>query len=466
MAFSSVYFLFAFLPLTLLGYFLLPKGWRNLFLLLCSLAFYAFDTPRHLLVLLGSILLNYLSGLLLLRYEQRPRARKAVLALSIGLNLLLLVVFKYLTFLLSSADRFLHLPWAVPNIVLPIGISFFTFQGMSYVIDVYRKDAVGNRSLGGIALYIALFPQLIAGPIVKYKDIDTQLRRRTVSLAGFAGGIERFVTGLSKKVLIADVLGELVDRVFGTLSVGLDTPTAWLCLLCYTFQIYFDFSGYSDMAIGLGKMFGFRFMENFNYPYISRSITEFWRRWHISLSTWFREYLYIPLGGNRRGNVYLHLLIVFCATGIWHGASWQFLLWGLWHGLFIILERLVRDRAWYRRIPAGIQWLGTLGVVVLGWVLFRAEDIVQAGSYFATLFGFQRSSHVPFAFAYFANRRILSTLPLAALGATPLLRNLGLRFGQSPLLLLGKRLLLLGLFGLCVVYMMSGSYSPFIYFRF
>lgn len=465
MVFSSVLFLFAFLPVTLAGYYLLPRRFRNVFLLLASLVFYGSDTPKFLLVLLASILVNYTGGLLVRR---GGTGKKAWLVLCLAVNLGLLFYYKYFDFAMENLDRIfgLHLPLA--QVALPIGISFFTFKGMSYVIDVYRGDVEANRNLPQMALYISLFPELLAGPISKYKDLAPQLTGRRENLPQFTEGVERFVMGLSKKVLLADVLGVVVDRVFGMFQRGVDTPTAWLALLCYTLQIYFDFSGYSDMAIGLGKMLGFDFMENFNYPYLSKSITEFWRRWHISLSSWFRDYLYIPLGGNRKGagRTYLNLLIVFCATGLWHGANWQFLLWGLWHGLFLLLEKRLQQTAWYGKVPAALRWAGTMVVVALGWMLFRAAGVQSAWQYLQTLLGFPVKDFAPFTFSFYWDPRIALALGIGLVAATPLGHLAFERIKGHPVAVASKRLILLALFLLCTVYIMNGSYSPFIYFRF
>lgn len=354
MVFSSVIFLFLFLPVVLGCYYLLPgRESKNLWLIAASLLFYAFSGLWYVLLLLFSVLCNYLAGLFV-------SGRKSVLCTAVVVNLGILGVFKYLTFLVRTVDQLPGMAIPVPSIILPVGISFFTFQGLSYVIDVYRNERLKSTRFQDVLLYIALFPQLVAGPIVRYEDVAGEIQSRRHTLEQLAKGLRRFIVGLSKKLLIADVCGSVVTLIYSAERSVLDSRVAWLAAVCYLLQIYFDFSGYSDMAIGLGLCFGFHFKENFNYPYISASIQEFWRRWHISLSTWFREYLYIPLGGNRKGKAktYRNKLIVFFCTGLWHGANWTFIVWGLWHGFFIVAEdavkKTVSDRkAWQGRAEPG-----------------------------------------------------------------------------------------------------------------
>ncbi len=360
MVFSSITFLFFFLPVFLMGYLGVGKKGRNLFLLLASLFFYLWGEQLFVLVMLASIVMNYFFGLLLDRVGiQGSRAGKFLLAAALVANLGMLVFFKYANFAVDNLNlllSWLNMPLMhLHKVHLPIGISFFTFQAMSYLIDLYRQEYKAQKNPLYLGLYISLFPQLIAGPIVRYSDIAEHIKKRTVSLHDFACGAERFVFGLGKKILIANPMGLMADHIFAMQAELLSTGTAWLGITCYTLQIYFDFSGYSDMAIGLGRMFGFHFLENFNYPYISRSIREFWRRWHISLSTWFRDYLYIPLGGNRHGNnrTSLNLLIVFLLCGLWHGASWNFILWGLMYGFFLVAERGI-----WGRIVTGMHPIG------------------------------------------------------------------------------------------------------------
>ena len=467
MVFSSVVFLCLFLPIVLLSYYVLPKKLHNLHLLFFSLVFYSWGNLKHLALLIVTILINYHAGVLLQRFENQLRGRKAVVICAIILNMGLLVYYKYFNFICANVNRFfnIHLPFA--QVVLPIGISFFIFQGVSYVIDVYRNNVKANLNLLDVALYISLFPQLIAGPIVRYIDVQKQIYDRKVTIALFSGGVQRFIIGLSKKVVLADTLGNTADNILSMKSGGFDTPTAWLALLCYTFQIYFDFSGYSDMAIGLGRMFGFEFLENFNYPYISKSVTEFWRRWHISLSTWFKEYLYIPLGGNRRGNVYLNLFIVFCATGIWHGASWNFLLWGIWHGFFLIVERLLIKHRLLDKIPAALRWMYTMFVVLMGWALFRLEGFTALAEYAHVLFGGVPQMAVFYSLQYYLNKKIVFTLIIAIVAATPFLKHLFRRFIKTDKIysfVIYSITLFLLVF--CLSSVFSGNFSPFIYFRF
>src|SRR5438067_3043916 len=354
MVFASPLFLFLFLPLTLAAYFALPRGWRNGVLVCASIVFYAWGEARYLALVLGSVAFNWSAGIAIDRARDAA-LRKRRLVCAIAVNLAALAMFKYANFAVANVNTiapiFALAPIELDTIPLPLGISFFTFHAISYVVDVYKRNADAQRSIPTFALYILLFPQLIAGPIIRFRDIAAQLAAHDVRLADFAYGVRRFIFGLGKKVLIANTLGATADRIFDLPATELTMPLAWLGLICYTLQIYFDFSGYSDMAIGLMRMFGFRILENFNYPYISRSVREFWRRWHISLSNWFRDYLYIPLGGNQRGarRGYANLVIVFLLCGLWHGASWPFVVWGTWHGLFLVAERAGFD-AWLARI--------------------------------------------------------------------------------------------------------------------
>src|SRR5215470_330359 len=425
MVFSSPIFLFLFLPVTLGFYFLLPVRLRNIWLLGTSLVFYGWGEPKFVVVMLASILLNYFLALWIDRVRDKGDARPA-LATAIVLNLGLLVFFKYVNFLGDNLNLVLAgiglPPVVIPAIALPIGISFFTFHALSYVIDVYRRAAPAQRSLFNIGLYISLFPQLIAGPIIRYHDIAHQLVERTVTRAGFAYGVERFVVGLGKKVLIANSLAVPADLIFTIPGDQLTMPVAWLGVICYALQIYFDFSGYSDMAIGLGYMFGFRILENFNYPYISQSLTEFWRRWHISLSNWFRDYLYIPLGGNRVApwRVYLNLVIVFFLCGLWHGAAWNFVVWGLFHGLFLVIERMGLARrmtGWH----APFRHLYVILIILVSWVLFRAASLPQAWSFLAAMAGLSKASGLEQPIALYADTQTLLALAIGLVGSTPVI---------------------------------------------
>jgi len=473
MLFNSIVFLFAFLPLLLLLYYITPKKFRNYTLLLFSLIFYAWGGVSYSLILIGSILINYI---FVKQIEKNLSTKKTWLIIGLTVNVLIIVFFKYLDFILYNINvlgyvystDFPSIPYQ--NIVLPLGISFFTFQQMSLLWDVYRNEHTQKTTLPNIALYISLFPQLIAGPIVRYNDIVDQIKSRISTVQLFRSGVQRFVLGLFKKVIIANTCGELADMIFVSPIDTLGTSAAWLGVIAYTFQIYFDFSGYSDMAIGLGRMFGFRILENFNFPYISKSIQEFWRRWHISLSTWFRDYVYIPLGGNRNGpyKTYFNLITVFFLTGIWHGATWSFVVWGLFHGLFLIIERL-GFQSILKRLPSAIQWLYTIIVVMVGWVLFRVEALPDALAYIGKLFSFEQLNSSSFL-SYLNNEKII-ILILAVLSSSLFFvkikafldkRNYTSTLVVQSVLDLGVVLLLL----VSIIYINSGSYSPFIYFRF
>jgi alginate O-acetyltransferase complex protein AlgI len=476
MVFASPIFLALFLPATLALYFLAPRAWRNGALMAASLAFYAWGEAAYVPLVLGSVLANWALGLAI---ERAPdgRARKARLAVAVAANLSVLAAFKYANFAVDNANAALAAlglaTIALAPVPLPLGISFFTFHAISYVVDVYKRNASACRRLPDFALYILAFPQLIAGPIIRWRDIAAQLASRDERLADFAYGARRFAFGLGKKVLIANPLGEVADRVFVLGGGELTTPLAWLGLVCYTLQIYFDFSGYSDMAIGLMRMFGFRILENFNYPYVSRSVREFWRRWHISLSNWFRDYLYVPLGGNRNGalRAYRNLAIVFLLCGLWHGASWPFVLWGAWHGAFLIAERAGLDRALDRIGPFAHAYalLAAMG----GWVLFRCETLGKAGTFYAALAGHGAAS-TPLPPAAILDPFVLTVLAAAIVGAVPVARvaravrdALAARGGAVRTLALGTDLAwLAAVFVLAAAFLAAGTYNPFIYFRF
>lgn len=464
MVFSTPLFLFYFLVAVLLVYYLVPLRLRNGVLMLASLFFYYWGEQDYTLIMLLSTAIDYTHGLLVQRFKERGQDRYArmTVASSVFFNLSILFFFKYWDFLAGSLQS-IGLEWMpVLGITLPIGISFYTFQTMSYTIDVYRGDAKEQRSIVSFGTFVTLFPQLIAGPIIKYKDLDDQLGRRTHSLERFASGISRFVAGLSKKLLIANNLGQLWDacKVLG--EGELTVATAWLGILAFAFQIYFDFSGYSDMAIGLGRMFGFEFMENFNYPYISKSITEFWRRWHISLSTWFREYLYIPLGGNRcsRGRWILNLLIVWCATGIWHGASWNYLLWGLYFYVLLVSEKLLLGK-YLQKLPGWLRHVYVMVLVLISWAIFALEDLSIMGHYLAAMLGFGGLPLVNALTGYYL-RNYLPILAAAAVASTPMVITRWRRMDSPGLKL---TVLLLGLLA-CTAYVVAGTYNPFLYFRF
>lgn len=476
MVFSSVIFLCLFLPIVLGGYYLLPKREaKNLWLIAASLLFYAFSGLWYVLLLLFSVFCNYLAGLFV-------SGRKGVLYVAVAVNLGVLGVFKYLTFLVRTVNQLPGVAIAVPSIVLPVGISFFTFQGLSYVINVYRNERLKSTRFRDVLLYIALFPQLVAGPIVRYEDVADEIKSRRHTLEQLANGLRRFIIGLSKKLMIADVCGSVVTLIYSAKSSALDSRTAWLAAVCYLIQIYFDFSGYSDMAIGLGLCFGFHFKENFNYPYISASIQEFWRRWHISLSTWFREYLYIPLGGNRKGKAktYRNKLMVFFCTGLWHGANWTFIIWGLWHGFFIVAEDAAKKlfglgkHGKNRRNPVEtvLKHLYTLLVVLIGFVIFRADNMGQAFSMIGAMFsGIRASAQTGLLLAQCLTPLTMFALLFGLVGSTPVLPMVCRKAEQQTgsvyvclrvLSYVGALILLL----VDILHLSAASYVPFIYFQF
>ena len=386
MVFSSLPFLFFYLPVVLLIYKLTPLKLRNLFLLLASLFFYGWGEPVYILIMFLSTAVDYTHGMLVERWRSDDRKARLAVASSVFFNLAILVFFKYWDFIAGNVNALTGLNLPIFGIPLPIGISFYTFQTMSYTIDVYRQSAPVQRNVITFGAYVTLFPQLIAGPIIQYKTVAEQLVSRTENLEKFVSGVRRFTVGLAKKVLLANAIGELWDQALA--SQSLTVAGAWLGLAAYAFQIYFDFSGYSDMAIGLGRMFGFHFEENFNYPYLSKSVTEFWRRWHMSLSGWFRDYVYIPLGGSRAGTAkqVRNILLVWTLTGLWHGAAWNFLLWGLYFGVLLLGEKFWWGKA-LERAPSPLRHLYAMVIVVLGWVLFRCEGLSAVGSYLGAMFG-------------------------------------------------------------------------------
>lgn len=486
MIFSSPIFLFFFLPLLLSGYFLANDRGRNILLLAASLLFYAWGEAIFVLVLLVSIAFNFAMGLWI---EKVPLGKGArwLLALAVAGNLGLLAFFKYGNFLADNLNWLLHLlhlrALSVPPIHLPLGISFFTFHALSYVVDVYRREVPALRHPVRFALYISFFPQSIAGPIIRYSDVAHQLRSRQVTAEGFAEGVRRFILGLAKKMLIANAVALPADEVFRLPVAELTTGLAWLGIVCYTLQIYFDFSGYSDMAIGLGRMFGFQFRENFAHPYIARSVTEFWRRWHISLSTWFRDYLYIPMGGNRCGQARLcfNLAMVFFLCGLWHGASWTFVLWGLYHGTFLTLERLGLSHRLAEKRWRLVSHLYTLAVVMGGWLLFRAETLTQAGAMLKAMAGFGSGTGDAFAWEYYWNHELKIALIAGIICSLPVMEwfnSFQERILDGLALRSRARQVVNSLVGICslatlavlftssAMQMATGTYSPFIYFRF
>ena len=448
------------------AYYVTPLKWRNAVLLVFNLIFYGWGEPIYILIMLLSILIDYTHGLLVARCKGKDNDRGArwAVASSVIFNLTLLFFFKYWDFIaVSLAGIGLNI-MPVLNITLPIGISFYTFQTMSYTIDVYRGDARAQKNIVTFGTFVTLFPQLIAGPIIKYKDLDDQLEHRTHCVERFASGVQRFVIGLGKKVLLANNLGQLWDAFQAVPAAQLTVGGAWLGILAFAFHIYFDFSGYSDMAIGIGKMLGFEFLENFNYPYICRSITEFWRRWHISLGSWFREYLYIPLGGNRvsRGKLIRNLLLVWAATGVWHGASWNFLCWGLFYGVILIAEKLFLLR-WMERWPNWLRHGYALVLILVGWAIFALEDFSAMGGYLGAMFGACAGLWNGFASYYLAG--FLPLLLAAGVASTPLPSTLWHKLPLGARQVLSSVLLLAGLVW-STAYLVDGTYNPFLYFRF
>ncbi|MFK8038856.1 MAG: MBOAT family protein [Crocinitomicaceae bacterium] len=471
MIFSSTLFVFLFLPAFLAFHFLIPKKHRNLFILLASLFFYAWGEHILVLLMMGSICVNYVFGNLISTYLNRGHEKhsKIFLILGIVINLSVLAYYKYIHFFIESLKQTgIELDIDMSEVTLPIGISFFTFQSISYLIDVYRRTVTGQKNLINLGMYIALFPQLIAGPIVRYADISKEIVKREISLVLFKTGISRFIVGFAKKVLLANNVGLIADKVFAIAPDDLSTPLAWIGIVCYSLQIYYDFSGYSDMAIGLGKMLGFNFKENFEHPYISKSIREFWRRWHISLSSWFKDYLYIPLGGNKKGKfrTYFNLLIVFFLTGLWHGASWSFVIWGLFHGFFIVIERLGIIKFQGKLNILSRVYL--LLVVIIGWVFFRVSSLEDALRFISKMFSFSSGTdNYPYLFI---NNYILTIIVVSITFTMPVKKILSQHFkriiSNEMILNSVKHSFLICIFILSIMELAQTTYNPFIYYRF
>ena len=464
MRFSSLPFLFGFLPITLAIYFAVPIQWRNLALLLTSLVFYGWGEPVYLGIMVLSILIDYTHGLLVERYRSRDKLARWFVAESVILNLGLLGFFKYWDFFAENLSRLPGITLPALGLPLPIGISFFTFQTMSYTIDVYRRDAPAQRDIVAFGAYVTMFPQLVAGPIVRYREVAAELKERVNTTADFAAGAGRFTVGLAKKVLLANSIGALWDAELAAQSAGMLTALGgWLGIAAYGFQIYFDFSGYSDMAIGMGRMLGFHFPENCARPYTAASVTEVWRRWHISLTTWFRDYLYIPLGGSRRGTARTvrHIFIVWLCTGFWHGASWNFILWGLHFFLWLMLEKyLLKD--FLQRLPRWLRHAYTLLVVFAGWGIFAMEDLSVCGGYFRVCFG---GGALWSAVDGYYLRTYAVLLVLLTVGSANTVKAVWERLPERAREALAPVLMLAGLV-LCTAYLVDGSYNPFLYFRF
>jgi alginate O-acetyltransferase complex protein AlgI len=482
MLFSSLVFLYLFLPLTLLGYYIIPYKFKNYWLLFASVVFFAWGGVSYTVILIISIVLNYFFGLMV---QMNLRSRKGYWWLFAGVacNILILGIFKYANFIIQNLNS-LFTTLSIPlipqsDIILPIGISFYTFHSLSYLVDIYREKTLAQKNIFNLSLYICMFSQLIAGPIIRYSDVWQQLTARVHSLEKFSSGVERFLIGLGKKVLLANNFALVADAIFSRNTLELDAESAWLGITCYTLQIYYDFAGYSDMAIGLGRMFGFEFRENFDFPYIAKSVKEFWRRWHISLSSFFRDYVYFPLGGNRvsKGRTYLNLLIVFFLTGFWHGASWSFVIWGLFHGFFMILERWglegILQKTW-----KPVANLYTLLVVMFAWVLFRADTLEHAVNYWKAMFHFKSNPEQGLLLMRYVNRELILAFIIAVLGAFGFFKYISDKL-QILLSLRGilntslayayhicSVIFCAGLLISCTLYLLAGTYNPFIYYRF
>jgi alginate O-acetyltransferase complex protein AlgI len=456
-----------YLPVVLVVYYVTPMKWRNLWLFLVNFVFYGWGEPKLIVLMLFSITINYINGMLIGKYRETDKKKaKFFLIENVVVNLALLFFFKYTNLFIDTINDVAGRQIIEQmNISLPIGISFYTFQTMSYPIDVYRGDTNIQRNYVSFGTYVALFPQLIAGPIVRYKDIDDQLSYREHSVDKFASGVRRFTIGLAKKVLLANNVGILWDTYAAMGANELTLAGSWLGIIAFTLQIYFDFSGYSDMAIGLGRMLGFEFLENFKHPYISRSVTEFWRRWHISLGTWFRDYVYIPLGGNRKGQArqYLNIMIVWGLTGFWHGANWTFLLWGLYYGVLLMVEkRFLLERL--KRAPKLLTHVYVMLIVIVGWVVFQLDSISHAGMFYAAMFGFgQAGAGSPADIFYLLS--FAGVLIAAIIAATPLPSKLYMKLSERTRAVTTPVLILAAL-TICTAYLVNSTYNPFLYFKF
>lgn len=466
MVFSSTIFLCVYLPLVLLGYYICPKKGRNLFLLIVSLVFYAWGEPKYVFLMIFSILVNYIFGRLMDKNRGRQKRMKLLLVLSVVIDLGLLSVFKYTDFIITNVNAIFGSSFDLLKIALPIGISFYTFQAMSYTIDVYRNDVRVQKNLIDFGMYITMFPQLIAGPIVRYADVQDQLAERSVTTADFSEGIMRFVVGLGKKVLLANQMGAVWSEIYA-LGGDVSALMAWTGAIAYTFQIYFDFSGYSDMAIGLGRMFGFKFPENFRYPYQSVSITDFWRRWHITLSTWFKEYLYIPLGGNRYGlaRQALNLLIVWSLTGFWHGAGWNFVLWGLYYFVILFIEKLFLLKA-LDKLPKFFRHVYALLLIIIGWVIFASDDVSVLLPFLGSMFGANGAIGGMDVYTLLTKAALLV---ICCIASTELPKKLFLSAAgamNEKAAFTIKSVMTIALLALSMILLIGDSYNPFLYFRF
>lgn len=465
MLFSSLTFLYFFLPIVLILYFVINnRTWRNAVLLVSSLVFYSWGEPKYVFLMLASTLVAWLCGLGIDRFKEKRRISRAFLIASLVLLLGSLAVFKYLNFFVENLNRIDGVALKVRNIALPIGISFYTFQILSYLIDLYWEKVNVQKSYFRFTLYVCLFPQLIAGPIVRYETVEREISLRRESWEEAVGGMRRFILGLAKKVLIANNVAAVAEYIYSSSSAG--SGAYWLAAVCYTLQIYFDFSGYSDMAIGFGRIFGFHFLENFNYPYISRSVTEFWRRWHISLSSWFRDYVYIPLGGNRvkTSRWILNILIVWALTGFWHGAQWNFILWGLYYAVLLLCEKLLWGEA-LKKLPSAVQWIYTMLLVIIGWVLFDKTDFAQLGHVIGVMFSFVPTGWTTLLAGDVSKLFNLAFIIPGILFSFPVAGKLHIQ-EKDTVSAIAVNLMYIALLAVCIAFIISSSYNPFIYFRF
>ncbi len=482
MVFSSIIFLCVFLPIVLIVYYICPPKFRNLFLLMASLVFYGWGEPKYIVIMLFSTVFDYCNGLALEHFDNKNKegARKAVIILSVVVNIGILFFFKYTDFFIENVNYLTGNTYRLLEIALPIGISFYTFQTLSYTIDVYRRKVKAQKNFIAFAMYVAMFPQLIAGPIVRYESVKNQVNIRTHSFKKCSDGMTRFIIGLGKKVILANQIGALWDEILGcTGTSDMSVGMAWLGAICYTFQIYFDFSGYSDMAIGLGKMFGFEFPENFNYPYEANSITDFWRRWHMTLGTWFREYVYIPLGGNRKGfgRQIINLFIVWFLTGFWHGASWNFIFWGLYFFVILLLEKLFILN-FLKKLPAFVSHIYSIILIVFGWVIFACDDLNKMTDYIKAMFGVgDRMISTMTIYDLYTYAVFIVILVIASTSIPKrLVRDIftqvikdSKRINRGRILLIRQICIAVFTFAILFVsitYLVSGSYNPFLYFRF
>ena len=468
MVFSSIIFMFTFLPLSLLLYYIMPRKFKNLILLMISLVFYAWGEPVYVLLMIFTIVFDYIMALIIDSNREDKVKSKVIFIGTIGVNLLILGFFKYYGFLIDNINLLFNLNLQYKNLALPIGISFYTFQTLSYVVDVYLDKVKVQKSLVSFALYVTMFPQLVAGPIVKYSDIDYQLTNRKESINKFGQGVDRFIIGLGKKVLLANNIGIIWTTIQGMNIDSISVLTSWIGIIAYTFQIYFDFSGYSDMAIGLGNMFGFEFIENFNYPYISTSISEFWRRWHISLGTWFREYVYIPLGGNRVSTLkhIRNLFVVWLLTGLWHGASWNFVVWGLYYGFILFMEKIILHKV-LSKTPKFIKHIYTMLLVMIGWVLFGSVDLTSALEYLKVMFGLSGNALVDNSAIYYlyTNIKLLIILTLCSTPIVSIIFRQIIKKGKSVGILFAVSINIIIIL-ISIAYLVNETYNPFLYFRF